>query len=315
MFAPHLLSASPEHRSAVPESHSVFHVRQGAGLAFAEVQFKSFHHFLKLPENFRVIALFLALKLPVVSQKSFVRGDVFWFPSLPVFVLEHLVNTFQRIGGGFHGSVVSVVKDVEFVGGQQSLKNLLVFSEDVLDHHIRLFDQSTDRLLVPTRSKARIVLEDALGLRIAKKLPEETQLADWLVRDAWVEVGGLNVLVDDIPFVPNSQKPADLPLIVLAGMQLSLFRCLGQLFIRSVVGQGIGEGVACIAGRHQASTVFVRFPITKLIAISKLSAQDKGLDKLRDGLLPIQFREVQFELSDIFIQFRIRRLAFEDLFV
>ena len=185
----------------------------------------------------------------------------------------------------------------------------------MLDHHVRFFDQPADRLLVTPRSETRVVLEDALRLRVAKKLPEETQLADRLVRDAGIKVGGLDVLVDDVPLVPDTQKPANLTLIVIAGIQLPLFRSFDQPFIRAIVGQRIGEGIARIAGRHQPSTVFVSFALAKLISIGKLSAQDKGLDQLPDGFLPIQFREVQFELPYVFIRLRIRRLALKDLFV
>ena len=49
--------------------------------------------------------------------------------------------------------------------------------------------------------------------------------------------------------------------------------------------------------------------------IGKLSTQDQGLNQLSNGFLPIQFREVQFELPYVFIQLKIRRFAFEDLFV
>ena len=48
LFASHLLSGPPEHRTAVPESHPVFHVGQSAGLAFAKVQLKPGHHPLEL---------------------------------------------------------------------------------------------------------------------------------------------------------------------------------------------------------------------------------------------------------------------------
>ena len=49
LLAAHLLSAPAEHWAAPPESHAVLHVRQGTGLAFAEVQFQSFHQLLELP--------------------------------------------------------------------------------------------------------------------------------------------------------------------------------------------------------------------------------------------------------------------------
>ena len=98
LFAAHLLSAPAEHRAAVPESHTVLHVRLSAGLAFAKVQLKRGHQPLEFPENLDVIAVFFTLKLPVFLQESLVRDDVFRLPRLPVLALEAVVNAFQFIG-------------------------------------------------------------------------------------------------------------------------------------------------------------------------------------------------------------------------
>ena len=216
LFTTHLLAATAEHWAAPPESHTVFHVGQGSGLAFTEVQFKPLHQTLKLLEDFGVIAFFLTLEFPVGSQKGFVLGYVFRLPFLPVFVLEGVINAFQRIGRCFHRCVVAVVKDVELVGRQQFLKDVLVLLEDILDQHVRFFNQPTDRWLMTAGSKPAIVLEDLDRLGIAEEVTEEPQLADRLVGDAGVDVGRLHCFVDNRPFVSAFKHAAQLAPVIPA---------------------------------------------------------------------------------------------------
>ena len=161
-------------------------------------------------------------------------------------------------------------------------------------------------------AETRVVFEDVLRLGVAKKLPEKTQLADWLVGNACVEVGRLDIFVDDAPLVAIVEYPAYLTFVVLARIQTPLFRCLDQSFIRACIGQRVGQGIARVAWRHHSPTVLVRLALSELVAIGKLSAQHKRLNKLRDCLLPIKFGGVQFELLDVFSQLRIRRIALED---
>ena len=167
-------------------------------------------------------------------------------------------------------------------------------------------------MLVTSCAETRVVLEDVLRLGVAKKFSKESQLADRRAGNACVEVGRLDVFVDDAPQVATAQNPAYLTFVVLARIQTPLFRCLDQSFIRAGIGQRVGQGIARVAWRHHSPTVLVRLPLSELVAIGKLSAQHKRLNKLRDCLLPIKFGGVQFELLDVFSQLRIRRIALED---
>ena len=195
------------------------------------MQLKSGHQLLELPEDFGVIALFLTLKLPMGSQESFVRGDVFRLPFLPVLVLEVVVNLFQGIGSSRHRGVIAVVKNVELVGGQQLFKHPLILVENMFDQHVRLFDQSADRRFVATGPKPAVVLEDLERLRIAEELTKEPQLPDRLVRHAGVNVGGLHRFVDDRPLVAAFEHPAHLALVILSRIEPVFSRNLRQFLV------------------------------------------------------------------------------------
>ena len=103
----------------------------------------------------------------------------------------------------------------------------------MFDQHVRLFDQSADRLFVAAGSKTAVILENLERLGVAEEVAEELQLPDRLVRHAGIEIRRLHGLVDDRPMVADFKHAAYLAFVILTRIQSTFSSRIRQFLVRT----------------------------------------------------------------------------------
>ena len=92
----------------------------------------------------------------------------------------------------------------------------------------------------------------------------------------------LDPFIDDVELISFIQEPLDLALVIFTRVETTLLCRFHQFRVGTAVAEGIGNGVAGIAGRKHLASMLVRLSLSELAPINELRSQDQRLNQLLD---------------------------------
>ena len=206
---------------------------------------------------------------------------IFIFEVLPIEILEVMIDFPNPLGECRHRFIVARMEDVELLGSQQLLEDILVLRNDVIHKAISLPHQTPlGAIVIP--AKAFVVFEDGQQFLISKKLAEESQLTNRSISDACGKLQTLDPFIDDVELISFLQESLNLALVIFTRVEATLLCRFHQFRVGAAVGESIRNGIAGITGRKHLASMLVRFSLSELAPINELGSQDERLNKLLD---------------------------------
>ena len=185
------------------------------------------------------------------------------------------------------------MEDVKFVCGQQGLKHIFVFFNDIFHKHVRLFDQATYSLHMTTGSKTAVILKNLQGLRIAKEITKKPQFTDWLIGQTGIQISCLHCFVDNCPSVTAFKKSTHFSLVIFSCSKPAFLHRFEQFSIRARIGECVSNCITGIPWRHHPSPMAVLRTLTKFVTINKFGIQNHRLNEFAECLLPFKLTHEQ----------------------